>query len=69
MWGIDLEGNKGIVSISRERRMQLALLTLEYIHRKWSGRQFSSLLGLWSAILQLRMPGYAVLGECFKIFD
>ena len=69
MRGIDLEGNKGIVFISRERRMHLACSTLTYIHKKWSGRQFSSLLDLWSGILQLRRPGYAALGVCFKIFN
>ena len=34
MWGIDLEGNTGIVSISRERRVQSALLNFTYIHKK-----------------------------------
>ena len=67
MRGIDLEGNEGIVSISRERRMQLALSTLRYIHRKWSGRYFSSLIGLSSAIFQLRRHGYAILGECIEV--
>ena len=45
MWGTDLEGNTGIVSVSRERRMHLFLLTLTYIHKKWS---VDSLVVYWA---------------------
>ena len=57
----------GAVGISRERRLHLASVTLERLHSIWSGRQFCCLLGLWSAVLQMRRPGYAVLQTCFKV--
>ena len=69
MWGVSIEGNTGAVGISRERRLHLASVTMERLHSSWSGRQFCCLLGLWSAVLQMRRPGYAVLQTCFKVFS
>ena len=68
MWGICIEGRKGKVGISREHRMQLATLTLRYLHIHWFGRDFASLIGLWCSVLQLRRPGYSVLDACFSVF-
>ena len=68
MWGITIEGTRGVVGINRLQRMQLATVTLERLSAQWTGCQFCSLLGLWSAVLQLRRPGYAVLASCFTVF-
>jgi hypothetical protein len=68
-WGITVEGDKGTVSIAREKRLLLAAITLERLSSKWTGRQFCSLLGLWSAILQMRRPGYSILASCFNEFS
>jgi hypothetical protein len=69
MWGITIEGTRGVVGINRLQRMQLASVTLERLSSQWTGRQFCSLLGLWSAVLQRRRPGYALLASCFTAFS
>ena len=68
MWGYTLEGNRGVVSISREVRMQLSLLTLRSLHLRWKGRDYASLIGLWSHVCQSRRCGYSIMASLYRVF-
>jgi hypothetical protein len=65
MWGATIDGLVGWAGVSREERALLACTTLRVLDKRPTRRMLSVLLGHWSAVLQMRRPGYSVLHSCF----
>ena len=65
MWGVHLEGNRGIVGVRLSERLAVASLTLRSLPLRLSRRELAGLLGHWGHILRCRRPGFAVLQDVY----
>lgn len=52
---------------SRAKHITLATFTFRHIHDSWSGKSLQ-FIGLWSAIVLFRRPGFAVGIDTFRVF-